>query len=195
MLSCTSCNLGKIKGMDYSKFVDAVLEKDEAIIAKQVHVISAVLIKFLMVRLDASIHDAKDCAQSTLLIAVEKIREDKLTNPDVVINYLFTTAKHEYFKLLSKDREVNYEELPEHHFNAADQLNRLLDEEKMSILKRCLETLKADYKKYIEYWFKNPGFETSVVAEHFNISVNNAWTKKHRVINMLQECYQKKSQL
>jgi DNA-directed RNA polymerase specialized sigma24 family protein len=195
MLSCAGCNLGKIKGMDYSKFVDAVLEKNEANIAKQVHVISAVLIKFLTVRLDATVENAKDCAQSTLLIAVEKIREDKLTNPDVVINYLFTTAKHEYFKLLSKDREVNYEELPEHHFDAADQLNRLLDEEKMSILKRCVEALKADYRKYIEYWFQNPGFETSAVAKHFKISVNNAWTKKHRVINVLQECYQKKIQL
>jgi RNA polymerase sigma factor (sigma-70 family) len=181
--------------MDYSKFVNAILESNEAAIAEQVNVITPVLIKFLMVRLDATIHDAQDCAQNTLLIAIEKIREDKISNPDAVINYLFTTAKHEYFKKLSKDREVNYEDLPEHHSDPADQLNRLLDDEKMNILNRCLEALKSDYKKYIEYWFQNPDYETSVVADHFKISVNNAWTKKHRVINVLKECFEKKIKL
>lgn len=39
--------------MDYSKFVDAVLENDEPMITKQVKVITAVLIKFLTVRLNA----------------------------------------------------------------------------------------------------------------------------------------------
>lgn len=181
--------------MDYSNFVNAVLEQDEAVISEQVNVITPVLIKFLTVRLDAPFHDAQDCAQNTLLIAVEKIREDKLTNPDAVINYLFTTAKYEYFKQLSKEREVNYEDLPEHHSRKPDQLRNLLDDEKMSVLKWCMETLKADYKKFIEYWFQNPGFETSVVAEHFGISVNNAWTKKHRVINVLKECFEKKIQI
>lgn len=181
--------------MDYSKFVNAVLEKDETTIAKQVNVITAVLIKFLTVRLDASIQNAKDCAQSTLLIAIEKIRNDKLNNPDVIINYLFTTAKHEYFKQLSKEREVYFKDLPEYHSSAPDQLDRLLDEEKMGILKQCMEALKADYRKYIEYWFQNPGYETVVVADHFNISVSNAWTKKHRVIQVLQECVQKKIKL
>ncbi|MAL18620.1 MAG: hypothetical protein CL670_13050 [Balneola sp.] len=181
--------------MDYSKFVEAVLDRDENAITDQVNVITPVLIKFLTVRLDASIHDAQDCAQNTLLIAIEKIREDKITNPDYVINYLFTTAKHEYLKQLSKDREVNYEDLPEHHFDKPDQLSRLLDDEKMSILTRCIEGLKADYRNYIEYWFQNPGYETSVVADYFGISVSNAWTKKHRVINVLKDCFEKKIKL
>lgn len=181
--------------MDYSKFVDAVIEKDEATITEQVKVITRVLIKFLTVRLDAPFHDAQDCAQNTLLIATEKIRNDDLTHPDAVINYLFTTAKHEYFKVLSKEREVNYDDLPEHHSDKPDQLNRLLDDEKMTLLKACMEALKADYKKYIEYWFQNPGYETAVVADHFDISVNNAWTKKHRVINVLKECLEKKFQI
>lgn len=181
--------------MDYSKFVKAVLENDQPVINKQVKVITAVLIKFLTVRLDALFEDAQDCAQTTLMIAIEKIRNDQLDNPDVIINYLFTTSKHEYFKLLSKEREVTYEDLPEHQFNKPDQLNRLVDNEKISILERCIEALKADYKSYIEYWFQNPDYETSVVAEHFGISVNNAWTKKHRVINVLKECFEKKFQI
>lgn len=181
--------------MDYSKFVEAVLENNEPVINDQVKVITAVLIKFLTVRLDALIEDAQDCAQSTLLIAIEKIRNNELDNPDVVINYLFTTSKHEYFKLISKDREVNYEDIPKHYSEKPDQLNRLVDSEKISILKRCIEALKVDYKKYIEFWFQHPDYETSVVADHFGISVNNAWTKKHRVINVLKECFEKKIQI
>ncbi|MEX0608187.1 MAG: sigma-70 family RNA polymerase sigma factor [Balneolaceae bacterium] len=181
--------------MDYTKFVGAVLENDEAAIARHVKIITAVLIKFLRVRLGVSQQDAEDCAQNTLLIAIEKIRGDKLDNPDVIIHYLFTTAKHEYFKSLSKDKETNYEELPDSHFKPADQLSLLLNKERISILKRCISALKPDFKKYIEYWFANAAYETSVVAEHFEISVSNAWTKKHRVINLLKDCYEKKIQL
>lgn len=184
--------MGKYKYMDYSKFVDAVQDDDATVITEQVNVITPVLIKFLTVRLNASFQDAQDCAQNTLLIAIEKIRKDELSHPDALINYLFTTAKHEYFKVLSKDREFNYDDPPEHHSSPADQLHRLVDEEKMSILKQCIETLKADYRKFIEYWFENPAYETSIVADHFGMSVNNAWTKKHRVINALQKCFEKK---
>ncbi|MDR9417577.1 RNA polymerase sigma factor [Gracilimonas sp.] len=181
--------------MDYSKFVDAVLEDDKAEINRLVKIITAVLIKFLTVRIDAPFEDAQDCAQNTLMIAIEKIKNDELNNPDAIINYLFTTSKHEYFKVLSKEREVNYEELPEHEFNKPDQLNRLVDKEKMSLLKQCIEALKSDYKKYISFWFENPGYETAVVADHFGISVGNAWTKKHRIINVLKECLEKKFQI
>ncbi len=184
--------MGKNKSMDYSKFVNAVLENDQPTITDQVNVITPVLVKFLTVRLGADFHDAQDCAQNTLLIAIEKIREDKLMNPDAVINYLFTTSKHEYFALISKDRESNYKEIPDQHSAPADQLHRLLNKEKMSLLKRCMEVLKADYKRFIEYWFQNPDYETSVVADHFGISVNNAWTKKHRVINELKLCLENK---
>lgn len=180
--------------MDYSNFVEAVLDNDEAELNRQVNVITAVLIKFLTVRLDAPIHDAQDCAQNTLLIAIEKIRNDEILNPDVLINYLFTTAKHEYLGRVSKEREVHYEDLQEQHSAQPDQLNRLLDKEKMTLLKRCMDALKADYKEYIEYWFQHPAFEATVVADHFGISVNNAWTKKHRVINLLKECIEKKFQ-
>ena len=181
--------------MDYSKFVNAILEDDTPEINRQVKVITAVLIKFLTVRMDAPFEDAQDCAQNTLIIAINKIKNDELNHPDAIINYLFTTSKHEYFKVLSKEREVNYEELPEHEYNTPDQLSRLVNNEKMTLLKRCIEALKEDYKKFIEYWFENPGYETAVVADHFGITVGNAWTKKHRVINVLKECLEKKFQI
>jgi RNA polymerase sigma factor (sigma-70 family) len=178
--------------MDYSKFVDAVLQQDDATMNEQAKVITPVLIKFLMVRMNASVHDAKDCAQNTLLVAIEKIRQGDVNHPDALINYMFTTARNEYLNEFSSSRELNYDDPPEHHSNPADQLNKLVDKEKMKLLKHCIDSLKADYKKYIQYWFQHPGYETSVVAEHFGITVNNAWTKKHRVINAIKKCLDKK---
>src|SRR5690554_1843369 len=181
--------------MDYSKFVDAVLEEDEEVLSGLVKIISAVLIKFLLVRYKVNKQDAEDCAQNTLLIAIEKIRADKLQNPDSIISYLFTTAKNEYFKLLSKEKETGFADPPDTHIAEPDQLYLLLDEEKLSILEKCMAALKPDFRSYIQYWFQNADAEAAVVAQYFGITVNNAWTKKHRVINLLKECYEKKIQL
>lgn len=181
--------------MDYSKFVDAVLNEDEEALKPLVQVISAVLMKFLRVRYRVSKQDAEDCAQSTLMIAVEVIRNGKLENRETIISYLFTTAKNEYFKLLSKNKESSYQSPDDYDFKPADQLDLLLTRERQAILEDCISALKADFQEYIRYWFQNTDSETAVVANHFGISVSNAWTKKHRIINLLRECYEKKIQL
>lgn len=178
--------------MDYSRFVYAVQNNDAEEIASLVSVITAVLIKFLKVRIGASHHDAEDTAQNTLLLVIEKIKEDKLNNPDSIIYYLFTTAKHDYLKAQAKIKESTFDEVPESHSEEGDQLYALLNKERMSILQFCLNKLKPDFKSYISYWFENPGDETSVVADHFGISINNAWTKKHRILKLLKECCEKR---
>ena len=178
--------------MDYSKFVYAVQNNDSATLNSLSPVITAVLIKFLKVRLNASHHDAQDYAQNTLLLAIEKIKADKLNNPDSIIYYLFTTAKNDFLKQQSKLSEETYSEVPDSHSVPGDQLENLLDAERQSVLQRCLDALKPDFKKYITYWFENPADEAAVVADYFGISVSNAWTKKHRILTMLKECCQKK---
>ncbi len=177
--------------MDYSKFVSAVLENDEEKLNELSDVIFRVLIKFLMVRMDARSEDAEDSAQNALMLVIEKIRNDKLKNPDTLIYYLFTTAKNDYLKQLSKKKESNYEEIPNSFSEKADQLENLLDEERLNVLNYCMKKLKKDYYDYISYWFEHPGDEAVAVASHFGISVNNAWTKKHRILQILKECVRK----
>jgi hypothetical protein len=89
-------------------------------------------------------------------------------------------------------KEGNYEEMPENYFEEGDQLINILNKEKQKILAGCLKNLKSNYKNYITFWFDNPRIEAKVVAKHFGISVNNAWTKKHRIINLLKECVEKR---
>jgi len=178
--------------MDYSKFVYAIQNNDQAVVNSMVPIITAVLIKFLKVRLGASHHDAEDCAQNTLIKTTEKIKNDRIDNPDSVIYYLFTTAKNEYYKQLNKLKEPTYEEVPDHYSREGDQLNKLLNVERQRILKQCMSLLKKDLREYISYWFDNPQDDAAVVADHFGISVNNAWTKKHRILKTLKECCEKK---
>ena len=178
--------------MDYSKFVDAVLREDTTQINEMVPIITAVLIKFLKVRLNAAHHDAQDCTQTVLMKATQKIRQEGIKNPDAFIYYLFTSAKNEYLKSLQRVKEDIYEDTPDSHSSFGDQLTNLLEEERLGILQKCLSLLKGDYKEYIQYWFENPRDEAAVVADHFGISVNNAWTKKHRILKTLKDCCEKK---
>ena len=177
--------------MDYSKFVTAILEEDQDALNTISPVISRVLIKFLMVRMGADQLDAEDSVQNTLLLTIQKIKNDKLKNPDTIIYYMFTTAKNDYLKQLSKKREPVYDDVPDVHFENGDQLERLLDDERQKILQYCLSKLKKDHKAYICYWLENPEDEAADVAGRFGISVNNAWTKKHRIIQLLKECINK----
>ncbi len=178
--------------MDYSKFVYAVQENHTEQINTLVPVITGVLIKFLKVRYDASHQDAEDCAQSTLMLCIEKIKEDKINNPDTIIYYLFKTARNEYLKVLSKQKDVHTDLNEDEYFKDGDQLNNLLEAERQKILRECMNSLKKDFKEYIQYWFNHPRDEAKVVADHFGITVNNAWTKKHRILKLLKDCCQKK---
>ena len=178
--------------MDYSKFVFAVQEDDQVVIKEYVPIIMSVLIKFLKVRQGAAHHDAEDVAQNTIINVTEKIKSDKLKNPDSVIYYLFTTAKNEYFKYLKRVKEGTFDEVPESYVTEGDQLHNILNKERQRILEKCMQLLKPKLREYITYWFNHPQDEASVVADHFGISVSNAWTKKHRILKVLKDCVEKK---
>lgn len=177
--------------MDYPKFVTAVINNDRSSLNEFSTVLTKVLVKFLLVRLDASIEDAKDSAHNAILYAIEKIKNKELENPDVIINYLFTTAKHDYLKLQNKQKESYFSDIPTHHSEEGDQLKNLLNKERQKVLEYCIKKLKPKQLTYISYWFNNPGADTTLVAERFKISINNAWTKKHRIIQVLKECVKK----
>lgn len=178
--------------MNFGELVLAIQNNDREKTRSLLNKLRPTLIKFLLVHVNASTHDAEDCAQNTLLIAIEKIRADQLTKPDSLISYLLTTAKHEYFKTVGRNREYTYENLPVTRSQKADQLLRILDKERMEHLKICVDQLDPENRRFIQYWFDHPDHEASVVAGMFNMSISNVWTKKHRIIKELQQCVKKK---
>lgn len=178
--------------MDFGELVSAIQNNDREKTRSLLNKLRPTLIKFLLVHVNASTHDAEDCAQNTLLIAIEKIRADQLSKPESLISYLLTTAKHEYLKTVGRNREYTYEEFPVIRSQKADQLLRILEKEKVEHLKRCVDKLDPANRTFIQYWFDHPDHDASVVADKFKMSLSNVWTKKHRIIKELQLCVEKK---
>lgn len=181
--------------MDYSQLLEAIKKDDEQVIQKHVNVLTKILLKYLTVRLGASYEDARDCIQNVFLSLLDKVRNDKITHPDALLSYVFTSVRHDYYKRVEKHKEVLDEHIDRNVDQATDQLQLLVDEERQHALDDCINELKPKQKEYIAYWFNNPGLEAADVAKKFKISVNNAWTKKHRIIKILQQCVQSKINL
>lgn len=181
--------------MDYADLVEALKENDSSRVNEHLNTLIPRLHRFLTIHMNASRQDAEDCAQETLLLTLEAINEDRIKNPERILSYMLTSCRNNYLKMVSKDKEQNYEEVPEEQHHQPGQLKAMLDEERKSLLEWCMEQLKDEYKKFMEYWFTDPGMEAEKVADKFNLSLSNTWTRKHRIIKQLNECYQKKSEL
>jgi len=180
---------------DFSELIRAVQEGDDELANELLSDLTRVLISYLQTRKGASYDDAADCAQQTILLTYEAIKEDRIEDADRIFSYLMTTCKNNYYKLRENRKEYHYDRLPENPKIGPLQINRLYEQERKRILNECINSLKDDYREFIKYWFQNPDSDATEVAKHFNISVNNAWVRKHRVIKMLQECYLKKINL
>lgn len=181
--------------MDYTKLVTALQENDSQEVNEMIEALRPRLTAFLRIHMNATRADAEDCAQDSLLSAIEAIKEKQLNNPDQLVTYVLSICRNNYLKMKKKEREESLDKMPEEHQAAPRQLQSLLDEEQKRLLEWCLNQLKENYQKFMQYWFDHPDAHANSVAEHFNISVNNVWTRKHRLVKKLNECYRKKSNL
>lgn len=180
--------------MDYSELVTALNEGNTRKVNKLITSIRPRLLAFLRIHMNASEEDAKDISQEALLTAIEIIKNDRLRNPDQVVSYILSICRNSYLKMKKDRRTTSLTEANPQH-QAPRQLQSLLDIEQKRLLQWCLDQLPDKHRQYIEYWFDHPGAHSQKVADHFNISVNNVWTRKHRLIKKLNECYQKKINL
>lgn len=181
--------------MDYSDLITALQEQDTQKANELIEALRPRLIAFLRIHMNASLADAEDCAQDSLLTSIEIIKEDRIKDPDQVVSYILSTCKNTYLKMQRKQREESMDEVSESQRQAPQQLQSLLDQEQERLLEWCLNQLKEKYQKFMQYWFDHPDAHAKKVANHFDISVNNAWTRKHRLIKKLNECYREKSKL
>lgn len=174
--------------MDYSLLVEAVQTGDQKTINRLCNEATVILRKYLVANMDASTDDAEDAVQRMFEYVIQKIRDDEITNPAGLLAYMLAGVRHAYFKL-QRDLDIEeLEELIEEPPTHALQMSSLVNEERQQILKKCLETLKGQYRALITFLFNFPDADSEEIAEHFNISVNNAWIRKHRVIKKLSDC-------
>lgn len=181
------------KIMDYSQLVTALRDNDSSKANELIKALMPRLMSFLRIHMNASREDAEDCAQEALLSIIETIKEDKLREPEHLMSYLLSTCRNNYLKVQDKNHNRLYDMVEDDQQTVAPQLEAIFDEEQQQILEHCLKQLKKKYREFMIYWFEHPGAHAEKVASRFNISVNNVWTRKHRLIKKLNECYRKKS--
>lgn len=174
--------------MDYSALVKAIQKDDRRTANKLCAEATPILIKYLISNVGATREDAEDAVQRMFEYVIPKIQRDKIESPSGLLSYMLTGCRHAYFKI-TRDIEIeSLDDIIEEPGRKAHQIWELIDDEKVSILKKCLEKLKSHYRAFVEFLFEFPDAEAEDVAEHFNISLNNAWTKRHRVIKQLTDC-------
>ncbi|NBC25917.1 MAG: sigma-70 family RNA polymerase sigma factor [Bacteroidetes bacterium] len=178
--------------MDYSGLVTSIRDGDDLTAAKLCAEATPILKKYLLKKFGASPADADDAIQKMYEYIIVKIREDDIENPKGLLAYMLKTCKHNYLKVL-RERNPNYLENMVHDPSEEEhQLWELVNEDEQRILKHCLGQLRKGYREFISFWFTYPNASTEDVAEYFDITINNAWIRKHRVINKLYECVEEK---
>lgn len=91
------------------------------------------------------------------------------------------------------DRERNnLQDNIERYVPVEEQVDLLVTEERKKALQACMAGLDDSSREFILYWLEHPEARSGAVARHFNISVNNVWIRRHRIVKKLSECIQKK---
>lgn len=86
---------------------------------------------------------------------------------------------------------IVYDERAEYSIDTAQQTDNIINKEMEDLLKKCINKLDDKNKEFIHYILENPKMKTEEIAEHFSMTVNATWQKKHRLIHKLRECAQK----
>lgn len=172
--------------------VNAIREGDQETANRLISDATPILIRMLKVRMNASHEDAEDAVQMMFLYVVKAIKEGRIDNPSGLLSYMVVTCRHSYLKKQEGFRPELLDEQVSEPVQQASQLSRLIDQEKKKIYSECIESLKNQYKEFYSYWIRHPDSSASDIAKHFGISVNNAWTRKHRIMKTLQKCVESK---
>jgi RNA polymerase sigma factor (sigma-70 family) len=178
--------------MEFSELVKAIDQNDRPATNRILKKITPRLIRFLTVHMGAERQDAEDCAQLALLNAFEAIKDGSIRNADRIFSFLLTSCKNNYLNLIKKDRDYSLDDISFDQSQKPRQLLSMMDDERRRILELCLQQLSESYKTFIDFWFDYPDTDAKAAATHFGITVNNTWTRKHRILKKLSNCYQKK---
>lgn len=174
--------------MDYSALVTSIKNGDQKTANKLCAEATPILKKYVISRTGCTMTDADDAVQKMFEYIIHKILNDEIENPKGLLAYMLKTSKHMYYKMVKKQRLEQTYNIAQDNSHHPNQLWNLIDKEKQQLLTDCIDQLRLGYRDFITHWFAFPDANTEDIADHFDISVNNAWTRKHRIVKKLNEC-------
>ena len=179
--------------LEINSFITALQSNDPDEVNRWSVNAGVVIADYLRLKFRASADDAQDCVQETLAMVFEKVRDGSFdtNNPGA---YILATARNNYFKLYNENKKKVTEDVLDFETDFhPDPTSILMDRELMDILRKCIQQLADLPKKIICYLLDNPDAKSETVAKEFNTSVNNIWTRKHRINQQLHACIEKNS--
>lgn len=180
--------------LDYSAFVEAVLHGNRKEASRLSGEILPRLVDYLQVVMGADSQAASECAQQAFMNVYEQITQNKIQKPVYIFKYLICACRNEYLKFIKiENRYLNGEETIMYMKEPAEQLENLIEEERMDLLNDCLNELDYDSRKFILHFLHHPETSTNEVCDKFNMSNANVRTKKSRLIKHLHHAYKTKS--
>lgn len=174
--------------MDYSELVFAIQRGDMQTANKLCAKATVILKRYLISKMDATKNDAEDAVQRMFEYVIPKIQNNEIENPSGLLSYMLTGARHSYLKIANQESMDDFEEYSHNFIAEADQAWKLIREERESILEMCIKGLKESYRSMAKFVFKYPNAEGEEIAEKFDITTNNAWIRKYRVLKKLTDC-------
>ncbi|MFO7846343.1 MAG: sigma-70 family RNA polymerase sigma factor [Balneolaceae bacterium] len=179
--------------VDYSDLVDALRDGDEETANALLKEVMPRLVDYLKVVMNATPQEAEECAHQSFLDVFERIRKDKIKESKYIFSYLITTSRNQYLHYRRTQHRFDPEpDENRHHVESADQVDALIEEERMLILESCLEQLDPDDRKLITYMLANPDATTKQISKKFGLSGANVRTKKSRLTHKLHHCFKRK---
>jgi len=178
--------------MDYSELVEAINDEDMRTANRLCGDILPILKKYLIATVGAKPEDAEDAVQRMFEYVIPKIQNNEIKSPSGLLAYMLTASRHSYYKIKKEYNSNKFDLIDENLVAEPEQPWGLLDKEQETILNQCIKELKTHYKKLIRFLFDHPNAVSEDIAEYFDISVSNAWIRKHRMIQKLNECVRKK---
>lgn len=174
--------------MDFSELIVAINNGEQEKTSILFKEIRYYLQRYLMLEMGTDHSTAEEYSQIASIQVFEAIKEGKVKNPDKLKTYLINTCRNAYLKTLKRNKEHPDYNLDNKVSTAPKQIEALIEDEKMELLKSCMNKLPEKDRVFIDYVFQNIESETEQLAQHFNMTHNNVWVKKHRIINKLKDC-------
>lgn len=177
--------------MEVKSFIEAVKNGERKKISEWHEIVTEMLINYLRIHFRATKQDAEDCVQDALVMLLDDLQNGKEL-PDNPGGYIRTIVRNNYFRIHKETTTKVGDEVLEFEEASDSPAAFFEDSELKKLLRVCIKLLDDVHQKFINMWINRPGIRADEMAKRFDISVSNAWVRRHRIQKQLEECVRKK---
>lgn len=182
--------------VDYSELIQAVKQGNRSKQNRLLEEIRSRLMDFMAHNMNVPQFVADDVVQEVLIRTLEAIEEDKIDRPKAILAYMIQGIRNEYYNYRRKavrheeDPEDDSEEDldPDKQFSDSDQHQDVLDEERLDVMRHCIEQLKPKDRNFLKTVLDFPDMSLRKIAKIAKVSYAHARVKKHRLSERVSDC-------